>query len=593
MITAKSAPVLGIDLGTTTSLAAVLLEGQSRPIIIDPHPDLPEYKRSWLPSVVCMIDGEPHVGEWARQWYGDPRYEKNIVRCVKREMRYASKRYDLDGEEYTPAQISSFILAHLRKAAAHQLDMDVKELTRAVITVPAYFGQVERGATQRAGKLAGFEEVHLLDEPIAAALGLRVHEEPGAQLVMVIDLGGGTLDVTLLMAGREVPNGGFYELGRDGDGRLGGVDWDVEIALFALQRTNPHFQERIADPKFMALTNSKFFDPCEEVKQKLCSDPATERQAFRYRDGGDPRWPVYDVEISREEFLAITQDLRTKCVNVCNRLLREIPQEELRQLERARRSLLDYIWPRHVTQLSWEDVDHVYMVGGGSRVRSVQEEIGGCWSGFPELAEEPELQIVYGAAQCAASLDDHGDLTRGERGYLRCPHSIGIWYYPSTVGRRAGGLLRYLGREVKRANSKRKKASRRKFHALIHKNERIPVSVTIKSRVEGHGSVYRKRLIEERTDPHDPNPQRNEYIKLGELVISDIPPAEKKEDQFVTIEFHYNKDRVMTFSAEFRRKSKRIDLKETDHAGELDDEQDGSGEPRDSGNDRTRENGGD
>jgi molecular chaperone DnaK len=543
----KRPPILGIDLGTSTSLACVLLDGQAEPLIIKPHPELPDYQAPWLPSVVCLTDTGAIVGEPARLRYGDDQSRQGVIACVKRDMGLQTKTYSTGkpgAEKFSPAQISSFILAHLRNAAANQLRRPASDFTEAVITVPADFGQVERKATLHAGELAGFTQVHLLDEPIAAAMSLLTKERRSAdpKLIMVVDLGGGTLDVTLLLAGAEIPDGGINELARDGNQRLGGIDWDKAIAIFALAHSHPQWRERSRDTKFVDPSNLAMWDPCEAAKKDLSSKPLTE-VTVGYMDYHDLNYRR--VRLTKEDFLQITQGLTDKCIKVCNRLVANVPPQELARLVRKRRTWKDYFRSRRVQQLTWRDVDDIYLVGGGSRVPTVREAIQQCWRKEPKLDSKAELRVAYGAALCAAALSENPELF--STGYLRCPHAIGVFRDVSSApARRLLGSL--LGKRLP-ANG-----NGTAFETFIAKNQRIPDTVARRYRLVGNDDddTYVVEVVEEHRDWDKPAAEQVKYQHLGQLEIHGLPVATSAEDRVVKLEFHYLSDRDVRLYATIR-----------------------------------------
>ena len=256
--------VLAVDLGTTTCMACVQADGVGEPTVIVPDP-INYPGAHFMPSAFCMTSSGPLVGEQAVNKLMDKRYADDVVRFVKRFMHEPDTIFCSNSKDFTPVQISGIFLHHLKKRAEEDLKTEISE---AVITVPAYFGNVARQATcEAAVKYAGFDQdrVHLLDEPIAAAYGLNLHRSRRERLVMVADLGGGTFDATLLSIGTAVKEGGFYELGRDGDSELGGLNWDEEIAKLAVHDLG------ISPPtEFYKLDNVLLYRNCEIAKHQMC-----------------------------------------------------------------------------------------------------------------------------------------------------------------------------------------------------------------------------------------------------------------------------------------------------------------------------------
>ena len=207
------AKAVGIDLGTTNSVVSVLEAGE--PVVI---PNA-EGQRT-TPSVVGFSKtGEVLVGEVAkRQAITNP---DRTIRSVKRHMGTGWK-IDIDGKDYTPQEISARILMKLKRDAEAYLGDTVNQ---AVITVPAYFDDAQRTATQEAGQIAGLEVLRIINEPTAAALAYGLDKDEAEQTVLVFDLGGGTFDVSVL----EIADGVFEVKSTSGDTKLGGDDWDAKI----------------------------------------------------------------------------------------------------------------------------------------------------------------------------------------------------------------------------------------------------------------------------------------------------------------------------------------------------------------------------
>ena len=208
--------IIGIDLGTTNSCVAVMEGGE--PVVI-PNP---EGNRT-TPSVVAFSkNGERLVGQIAkRQAVTNP--DKTVI-SIKRKMGSAEK-VNIDGDEFTPQEISAMILQKLKADAESYLGQKV---TQAVITVPAYFSDSQRQATKDAGKIAGLEVLRIINEPTAAALAYGVDKEDKDQKIMVYDLGGGTFDVSIL----DIGDGVFEVLATSGNNKLGGDDFDEAIMNF-------------------------------------------------------------------------------------------------------------------------------------------------------------------------------------------------------------------------------------------------------------------------------------------------------------------------------------------------------------------------
>ncbi len=350
------APILGIDLGTTKSMACVALEGKDRPTIIRPHPRL---LGDWMPSVFCMTEDGPKVGKDAEQLLNDDQYREDVVQCVKRFMRHKENLFPRYDPQYSARGVSAYILGHLRERAEKELGLSPGSITRAVVTVPAYFGFTEREQTRLAARDAGFDDksVSLVDEPIAAAIGLGLHRMPGARLVMLIDLGGGTLDVTLLHVGADVGKDGFMELGRDGHDALGGLNWDEEIAKVAVR-------EHDISPDALNPDNIALYGPAEEIKIFFCTSSQKDERLLSFYDRDSKK--VLDTIVRRTDFVRNTQSLAERCGKICDRLLRGLHESDLTSLREKRRRLGGLLPGRRLRKIGWKDLDDVIMVGGGS-----------------------------------------------------------------------------------------------------------------------------------------------------------------------------------------------------------------------------------
>ncbi|HLD83779.1 MAG TPA: Hsp70 family protein, partial [archaeon] len=208
--------IIGIDLGTSNSQAAIMMGG--KPTIV-PSAEGATVAGKMFPSVVAFSkDGQLLVGEPARrQAVSNP---DGTVFTAKRRMG-TDHKYKIQGKEYTPQQISAFILQKIKSDAEAFLG---EKITKAVITVPAYFNDNQRTATKDAGKIAGLDVVRLVNEPTAASMAYGLDKE-GEHKILVFDLGGGTLDVTIM----EFGDGTFNVLSTSGDTALGGTDMDAAI----------------------------------------------------------------------------------------------------------------------------------------------------------------------------------------------------------------------------------------------------------------------------------------------------------------------------------------------------------------------------
>jgi molecular chaperone DnaK len=342
---------VGIDLGTTNSVVAVL-EGGEPSVIANA-----EGNRT-TPSIVAFKSEEVLVGELAkRQAITNP---DNTVRSIKRHIGTDWKE-KFEDKEYTPQEISARILQKLKRDAEAYLGDDV---TEAVITVPAYFNDAERQATKEAGQIAGLNVLRIINEPTAASLayGLENNED---QKILVFDLGGGTFDVSIL----EISEGVFEVKSTSGDSKLGGDDWDQRVMDWLIDKFKSSTGIDLSKDK-MAV--QRIQEGAEKAKIELSSTSETEINLpfITANDAG----PQHLLEkLSRSEFEKITADLveRTKA-----------PVEN---------ALSD-------AGMQYSDIDHIILVGGSTRMPSVQQLVKTLTGKDPHKGVNPDEVVASGAA---------------------------------------------------------------------------------------------------------------------------------------------------------------------------------------------------
>ena len=342
---------VGIDLGTTNSVVAVL-EGGEPTVIANA-----EGNRT-TPSIVAFKSEEVLVGELAkRQAITNP---DNTVRSIKRHIGTNWKE-NFEGKDYTPQEISARILQKLKRDAESYLGDDV---TDAVITVPAYFNDAERQATKEAGQIAGLNVLRIINEPTAASLsyGLENNED---QKILVFDLGGGTFDVSIL----EISEGVFEVKSTSGDSKLGGDDWDQRVMDWLIEKFKSSTGIDLSNDK-MAIQRVQ--EAAEKAKIELSSTSETEINLpfITANDAG----PQHLLEkLSRSEFEKITADLveRTK--------------------EPVENALSD-------AGMKFSDIDHVILVGGSTRMPSVQQLVKSLTGKDPHKGVNPDEVVASGAA---------------------------------------------------------------------------------------------------------------------------------------------------------------------------------------------------
>ena len=342
---------VGIDLGTTNSVVAIL-EGGEPTVIANA-----EGNRT-TPSIVAFKSDDVLVGELAkRQAITNP---DNTVRSIKRQVG-SNWKQSFEDKDYTPQEISARILQKLKRDAEAYLGDNV---TEAVITVPAYFNDAERQATKEAGQIAGLEVLRIINEPTAASLayGLENNED---QKILVFDLGGGTFDVSIL----EISEGVFEVKSTSGDSKLGGDDWDQRIMDWIIGKFKSSTGIDLSNDN-MAI--QRIQEGAEKAKIELSSTTETEiNLPFLTANDSGPQHLV--EKLSRSEFEKITADLveRTKA-----------PVEN---------ALKD-------AGMSYSDIDHIILVGGSTRMPSVQELVKSLTGKDPHKGVNPDEVVASGAA---------------------------------------------------------------------------------------------------------------------------------------------------------------------------------------------------
>ena len=342
--------IIGIDLGTTNSAVAVL-EGTEPKIIANP-----EGNRT-TPSVVSFKNGEIIVGDAAkRQAVTNP----DTVISIKSKMG-TSEKVSANGKEYTPQEISAMILQYLKSYAEEYLG---EKVTKAVITVPAYFNDAQRQATKDAGKIAGLEVERIVNEPTAAALAYGLDKTDKEEKILVFDLGG-TFDVSIL----ELGDGVFDVLATAGDNKLGGDDFDQKIIDYMVEEFKKENGIDLSTDK-MALQRLK--DAAEKAKKDLSGVTSTQI-SLPFITAGEAGPLHLEMTLTRAKFDDLTRDLveRTKTP--------------------VRQALSD-------AGLSLSDIDEVILVGGSTRIPAVVEAVKAETGKEPNKSVNPDEVVAMGAA---------------------------------------------------------------------------------------------------------------------------------------------------------------------------------------------------
>jgi molecular chaperone DnaK len=349
----KMSKIIGIDLGTTNSCVAVL-EGGEPHVITNP-----EGNRT-TPSVVAFKpNGEELVGETAKRQAVTN--VKNTIASIKRKMG-TSEKVNANGKDYTPEEISAKILGKLKSDAEAYLG---EKVTKAVITVPAYFNDSQRQATKNAGKIAGLDVERIINEPTAAALAYGLDKQDKSQTILVYDLGGGTFDVSIL----ELGDGVFEVKSTSGNNHLGGDDFDKRVSDYLVEEFK---KENSVDLSSDAMAMQRIKDAAEKAKKDL-SGMATTQISLPFITQKDGNPLHLDMSLTKAKFEALNKDLFDST------------------MEPVRKALKD-------ANMSAKDIDKVILVGGSSRIPYIQDLVKKELGQEPNKSVNPDEVVAMGAA---------------------------------------------------------------------------------------------------------------------------------------------------------------------------------------------------
>ena len=343
--------IIGIDLGTTNSCVSVMEGGEAKVITN------PEGNRT-TPSVVAFKDGEIVVGEAAKR---QAVTNKDTVSSVKRLMG-SSEKINANGKTYTPQEISAMILQYLKKYAEEYLGEPV---TKAVITVPAYFNDAQRQATKDAGKIAGLDVERIINEPTAASLAFGIDKTDKEQKVLVFDLGGGTFDVSII----DMSEGTFEVLATAGDNHLGGDDFDNVIVDWMADEFKKQYNIDLKADR-MALQRMK--EAAEKAKKDL-SGTLQAHISLPFISANQSGPLHFETDLTRANFDKMTKFLVDRTVVPVKQALKD-------------------------AGLSPNDLNQVLLVGGSTRIPAVQEAVKKELGKEPNKSVNPDEVVAMGAA---------------------------------------------------------------------------------------------------------------------------------------------------------------------------------------------------
>lgn len=345
------AKILGIDLGTTNSCISVM-EGSETKVIPNP-----EGNRT-TPSAVAFKNGEIIVGEAAKRQAAT---NKNTILSIKRHMG-TDYKVSIDDKDYTPQEISAYILQALKGYAEEYLG---EKISKAVITVPAYFNDAQRQATKDAGRIAGLEVERIINEPTAAALAYGIDKVDKEQKVLVFDLGGGTFDVSIL----ELADGTFEVLSTAGDNVLGGDDFDNKIVEYLISEFK---KDSGVDLSKDNAAMQRLKEAAEKAKKDLSGVTQTQI-SLPFITATDAGPQHLEITLTRAKFNELTSDLVARTIKPVQQALSD-------------------------ANLSAKDIDQVLLVGGSTRIPAVQEEVKKILAKEPNKSVNPDEVVAMGAA---------------------------------------------------------------------------------------------------------------------------------------------------------------------------------------------------
>lgn len=448
----ENTPAVGIDLGTTFSVLCYLDEKGLPLTVVNSEGD------RLTPSVVLFDEGEVIVGKEAVKAYVIE--TDHVAECSKRDVGYRVYHKALAGQHYPPEVIEAFILDKIHRDAVNQIG----EFSHVVITVPAYFDEVRRKATQDAGYMAGLDVLDIINEPVAAAISFG-HQKgliagdalPDHPLRMLVyDLGGGTFDVTVM----EIRGTDYATLAIDGDVHLGGWDWDQRLVDLVAER---FIRKHQADPREDSRTAGKLWRECEDAKRTLS---ARQKAIVPCECKGR----IEQVEVTREQFEEATQDLLDRTRFTSEQTLK-------------------------AAGLHWEQIDRVLLVGGSTRMPMVRRMLRELSGKEPDASVAADEAVAQGAAYHAGRILSKA---HGRPATFRIrnvnSHSLGvIGLDPLTKRRRTG--------------------------VIIPRNTPLPVTAKRTFRTQ---KANQRSILVEIVEGESPSP--DDCSPIGRVTVHSLPP---------------------------------------------------------------------
>ncbi|MFN9414596.1 MAG: Hsp70 family protein [Pirellula sp.] len=474
--------IVGIDLGTTNSLCAIFQDGKPQLI--------PNAHGGFLtPSVVAILqDGSVLIGDAAK--------EMRVTqpdRCASRFKRLmgSEEKIEIAGKQFTAPQLSSLVLRSLKTDAEHFFGETVDE---AVITVPAYFNDNQRRATKLAGEMAGFQVRRIVNEPTAAALTYGFHDRNAEKHLMVIDLGGGTFDVTIM----EVFEGALEIVATSGESMLGGEDFTDRLVSHVLQTVGKQLESaEMRQP----LLVSRLRQACEQAKIGLARNEAIEIRIPTEDGLFDDAQVLFQLRSTA--FLEMMEPLLARLLGPIQRALRD-------------------------SERSIDDIDEVIFVGGATRMPCLSDFLSHRLGVRPRADFNPDEVVALGAAVQAALISEDravDDMVMTDV----CPHTLGVEIMKELGGQRVEGY----------------------FSPVIHRNTTIPVSKEgMFSTVEPNQYSLELRVFQ------GEGRKVKDNLLLGTLHVTGIPPGPAGSP--IAVRFTYDTNGILEVEAIVPSSGKRF-----------------------------------
>ena len=483
-------PVVGIDLGTTFSAIAYIDE-HDKPVVI-----LNQEGSPTTPSVVHFYDKDSFVvgNEALNNLLVD---QKNTVSFIKRRMGDSDFKLNIYDREYTPQEISAFILRKLKTDAESYFknqgqDVEVKD---AVITVPAYFGMEQKGATKEAGELAGLNVLMIINEPTAAALAFGINKFVKDQTVFVFDLGGGTFDVTIL----DIKGNEIHMVASDGDPELGGKDWDDILVSNCSKLFKEKHEE---DPQDDPSSYQELYDRVLRAKISLSKKP---KANITISHAGNRE----NVEMPREKFEELSMDLLAQCKSLSARVL-----------EKAKKT--------------WSDIDTILLVGGSTYMPMIRKLIKDISGKEPSTDVNPDQCVTIGASYQARYRFVEEEVLKikeqnGEEAAAKVKREL-LGSLPAVQVKECAaksiGVLAF------------NKEQEEFVFEMIPEQTDIPYSIEEKFEYADDNQTSVKAEVTEGTGD-----VRDEVSVIGEVILDNLPPRPKGTS--LNVIYTYNRDKTL------------------------------------------------